>query len=60
MPKIRVLLADDHTLVRRGLRALLEYYADVEVIGEACDGQEAVTRVAQLNPDIVLMDIAMR
>ncbi len=59
MAKIRVLLADDHAILREGLRALLGYYADVEVVGEAQDGQEAVDRVAELHPDVVLMDIAM-
>jgi DNA-binding NarL/FixJ family response regulator len=59
MAKIRVLLADDHAILREGLRALLNYYDDVQVIGEAQDGAEAVTRVGELQPDIVLMDIAM-
>jgi DNA-binding NarL/FixJ family response regulator len=59
MSKIRVLLADDHTILREGLRALLSHYDDVEVIGEAKDGGEAVARVGELQPDIVLMDIAM-
>jgi DNA-binding NarL/FixJ family response regulator len=57
--KIRVLLADDHAILREGLRALLGYYADVEVVGEAQDGEQAVSRVAELHPDVVLMDIAM-
>lgn len=56
---IRVLLVDDHTLVRRGLKALLDGYPDVSVIGEAGNGQEALTLAAQLTPNIVLMDIAM-
>jgi DNA-binding NarL/FixJ family response regulator len=56
---IRVLLADDHTLVRAGLRALLQGVQDVEVIAEADNGREAVRLVAQLRPDVVLMDIAM-
>ena len=59
MTKIRVLLADDHAILREGLRALLGYYADVEVVGEAQDGEQAVDRVAELHPDVVLMDIAM-
>jgi DNA-binding NarL/FixJ family response regulator len=59
MPKIRVLLADDHAILREGLRALLGYYDDVQVVGEAQDGAEAVTRVGELQPDVVLMDIAM-
>ena len=59
MTKIRVLLADDHAILREGLRALLGYYDDVQVVGEAQDGAEAVDRVAELHPDVVLMDIAM-
>jgi two-component system, NarL family, response regulator NreC len=57
--KIRVLLADDHAILREGLRALLGYYDDVEVVGEAQDGAEAVAKVGELQPDVVLMDIAM-
>ena len=59
MSKIRVLLADDHAILREGLRALLGYYDDVQVVGEAQDGAEAIARVGELQPDIVLMDIAM-
>jgi len=59
MPKISVLLVDDHTILREGLRALLNYYDDVEVIGEARSGAEAIARVGELRPDVVLMDIAM-
>jgi DNA-binding NarL/FixJ family response regulator len=58
-PLVRVLLADDHTMVRQGLRSLLESYADVEVVGEAWDGQEAVTAVERLHPTVVVMDINM-
>lgn len=57
--KIRVLLADDHTLIRQGLRALLEREADIKVIGEARNGREAVHQVAALKPDVVIMDISM-
>lgn len=57
--KIRVLIVDDHRLVRQGLRTFLELNDDIEVLGEAVDGQEAVELVAQLNPDIVLMDLVM-
>ena len=57
--KIRVLLADDHTLVRQGLRALLEREADIKIIGEARNGREAVHRAVALKPDIVVMDISM-
>jgi DNA-binding NarL/FixJ family response regulator len=56
---IRVLLADDQTLVRSGFRALLERSEDIEVVGEAADGAEAVERVRAERPDVVLMDIRM-
>lgn len=59
MAKIRVLVVDDHAILREGLRALLSYYDDIEVVGEAQDGAEAVTRVGEILPDVVLMDIAM-
>ena len=59
MNKIRVLLAEDHTIVRKGLRSLLEDEADIEVIGEAENGREAVRKVGQLRPDVVVMDISM-
>ncbi len=56
---MRVILVDDHAIVRQGLRSLLECKADVEVIGEAGDGREALLLVKALNPDLVIMDIAM-
>ena len=56
----RVLLVDDHKLVRAGIRALLETLPQVEVVGEASDGREALDLAASLKPDIVLMDIAMK
>jgi two-component system response regulator NreC len=59
MAKTRILIVDDHAILREGLRALLGYYDDVEVVGEAADGAESLARVGQLQPDIVLMDIAM-
>jgi two-component system, NarL family, response regulator NreC len=59
MMKIRVLLADDHTILRDGIRALLEEEPDMQVIGEAEDGRAAVQLACDLEPDVVLMDIAM-
>ncbi len=56
---IRVLLADDQALVRAGFRALLDVQEDIEVVGEANDGEEAIRLAAQLAPDVVLMDIRM-
>lgn len=59
MKKITVLLAEDHTVVREGFRRMLELEPDIEVIGEAPDGREAVAMAVKLRPDVVLMDIAM-
>lgn len=59
MEKASILLVEDHTIVREGLRALLSRYDSLSVVGEACDGVEAIERVEELHPDIVLMDIAM-
>lgn len=56
---IRVLLVDDQSLIRQGLRALLELNADLEVVGEAENGQTAINLVKQLQPDVILMDIRM-
>ena len=56
---IRVVIADDHPVVREGLAAMLEREPDLEVVGEARDGQEAIERVAALRPDVVLMDLQM-
>lgn len=56
---IRVLLVDDHQVVRRGLRTFLEIQDDIEVVGEAADGAEGVARTEELRPDVVLMDIKM-
>ena len=60
MSKIRVLLVDDHAILRDGLSALLSHYDDIEVVGEAQDGLEALAHIKNLQPDIVLMDIAMQ
>jgi len=56
---IRVLIVDDHTIVRKGIRALLAEIADLEVVGEAADGQEAIVQADRLRPDVILMDLAM-
>jgi two-component system response regulator NreC len=56
---IRVLLAEDHTIVRKGLRSLLTAEADIEIVGEAEDGQQTIELVQHLLPDVVLMDITM-
>ena len=56
---IRVLIADDHALVRDGTRELLEREDDIEVVGEAADGEEAVARTLELTPDVVLMDVGL-
>ncbi len=59
MSPIRILIADDHALFREGLCALLNSIPDAEVVGEAATGEEAVSRAAQLQPDVMLMDIQM-
>lgn len=56
---IHVLLADDHPIVRNGIRRLLEYEDDIEVVGEACDGEETLKLVETLKPDVVLLDMEM-
>jgi two-component system, chemotaxis family, CheB/CheR fusion protein len=57
--RIRVLLVDDHAMVRQGLRTVLDSYPDIEVVGEAADGEEAVTAADRLRPSVVVMDINM-
>jgi DNA-binding NarL/FixJ family response regulator len=57
--KIRVIVVDDHAILREGVRALLQLQADIEVVGEAANGAEAIEAVTRLDPDVVLMDIAM-
>jgi DNA-binding NarL/FixJ family response regulator len=59
MGKTRVVIADDHPILREGIRALLRQADDIEVVGEAADGREAIEVCARLDPDVVLMDIAM-
>jgi DNA-binding NarL/FixJ family response regulator len=59
MKKIKVLLADDHTIVRNGIRSLLEDLTDIEIVGEAADGAEALAKVKELSPDVLMIDIAM-
>jgi len=59
MEPIRILIADDHAIVRSGLRVLLESMPDIEVAGEAGTGEETIHQVASLRPDILLLDIAM-
>jgi two-component system response regulator NreC len=59
MSRIRLLIADDHAVLRDGLKLLLNRQPDMEVVGEAGDGEEALKKVRQLNPDVVLMDLSM-
>ena len=59
MSKIRVLLVDDHAIMRDGISALLDLQDDIEIVGEASDGKEAVEKARELVPDVVIMDISM-
>ena len=59
MEKISIVLVDDHTLVRQGIRMILEQEPDLQIVGEAGDGKEAIRKVSELNPDLVLLDYAM-
>ncbi len=59
MDKIRILVVDDHAIMRDGIRALLDLHDDIEIIGEASEGKEAVEKAQELSPDLVVMDIAM-
>jgi DNA-binding NarL/FixJ family response regulator len=59
MDPVKVLLADDHRMLREGLRAMLDQSGQVQVVGEAQDGNQAVAMTEQLQPDVVVMDIAM-
>ena len=56
---IRVVIADDHAVARLGLRALLDSAADIELVGEACDGREALRQCADLRPDVLVIDLSM-
>jgi len=58
-PIIRVLIADDHTIVRKGIRAVLANVPDIELVGEATNGREAVAEAERLGPDVILMDLVM-
>jgi DNA-binding NarL/FixJ family response regulator len=59
MEKIRALVVDDHTIMRDGIRALLDVNDDIEIVGEASEGKEAIEKAEELAPDVVIMDIAM-
>jgi two-component system response regulator NreC len=59
MDKIRLLVVDDHAVMRDGIRALLSLHEDIEIVGEAATGQEAIEKARDLTPDVIIMDIAM-
>src|ERR1035438_1488036 len=59
MKRIRILLADDHAVVRHGFKMILSAQSDMEIVGEAGNGREAVDLAAELRPDVVVMDVAM-
>jgi DNA-binding NarL/FixJ family response regulator len=59
MPSVKVLIVDDHVLFRRGVRSAIEHENDIEIVGEAEDGREALAQAIKLEPDLVLMDISM-
>ena len=59
MSKTRVLIADDHALMREGIIAFLKFYDDIEIVGEASNGLEAIERAMKLKPDVILMDVSM-
>lgn len=59
MDKIKILVVDDHTIMREGIRALLGLYDDIEIVGEASEGNEAIEKARELAPDVIIMDIAM-
>ena len=59
MKSIRVLLVDDHTLVREGIHALMQRHNDIDIVGEASDGREAIEKTNELDPDVIVMDLSM-
>jgi DNA-binding NarL/FixJ family response regulator len=59
MDRIRVLIVDDHSVVRRGLRSFIQFLPDMELVGEACNGREALDLATILRPDVILMDLSM-
>ena len=59
MPAIKVLLVDDHQVVREGLRRILELDKGIQVVGEAGSGEEAITKASSLSPDVIIMDLKM-
>ncbi len=59
MDKIKILMVDDHAILRDGIRALLDFHDDIEIVGEASEGKEAIEKARELMPDVVLMDIVM-
>ena len=59
MDKIKILVVDDHPIMRDGIRALLGLYDDIEIVGEASEGKEALEKIREMAPDVVIMDIAM-
>ncbi|WP_139492106.1 response regulator transcription factor [Brevibacillus dissolubilis] len=56
---IKVLLVDDHTMVRKGIRMLLQAYSDIQIVGECADGNDAIIKTNQLTPDVILLDLSM-
>lgn len=59
MDKVRILIVDDHALMRDGIRALLSPHENIHIVGEASDGKDAIEKAQELAPDVILMDIAM-
>ncbi len=59
MDKMKVLIVDDHAIMRDGIRALLGLHDDIEIVGEASEGKEAIEKARELAPDVIVMDIAM-